>query len=125
MDLDFDKLPEFNSGIAYLYRMNNLMVAYQKCSLMNQYEEMHTILAELKTELEPRMKKQHLEKADKLENVCDSFRLRKNSSRESELMYSKMLRQWMRTLNRIAHELKLIMPDQDNASLALAGGRGR
>lgn len=125
MDLNSEKLPEFNSGIAYLYRMNNLMVAYQKCSLNNSFEEMHIILTELMTELEPRMKKNQLLEAQKCENLCEDFKLKTSQSRESIMMYSRLLRNWMRTLNKIAHELKLIMPDQDDANLALAGGRGR
>lgn len=111
------KEPEFNSGIAYLERIDNLIRQCHNANVEGDYSKFFSTLTSLFTEIDPRMIDDDVTTSELLEKNC--FKLVSNISPDpsyNHLFLRNKLLSWFRFLNRTAHKLKLIMPDKGSGA---------
>lgn len=103
---------EFNSGIAYLKRLDSIIKVYHMSYSDNDADSVFRAVDSLYCELDPRMEKHELQLHYKLRINA------KNSLRKNDL---EPLREWFLHLNRFAHSQKLIMRDADTMPGVIRG----
>lgn len=115
--------PEFNSGIAYLNRIHNLKVSVQANVVNLNWESVYHLIWLYYIEIKPRLKQEHILEADDIKNKCAGFLAMKNKNPQTKDQTNAALLEWFTLLNSFEHEVKLVMPDRQDARFALSGKR--
>lgn len=114
--------PEFNSGIAYLQRIHNLILYYQISIKEGDLDGAYNYAKEWHNEIYPRMKKEQRAKLEIKEKKTDGlYIMPSRTSATKKSIYLQLLRDYTRELHVISHELKLVMPNKQGAHSALLG----
>jgi hypothetical protein len=111
-----EKMPEFNSGIAYLNRLHNLTVQFENCIITNQYKNAANILRLLHAEVRARASKiNHKEMIINMDNAKD---VAENALADDNLDSKQVMvfvLEWNDILQEKIHVLGLSMPDKANS----------
>jgi uncharacterized protein with von Willebrand factor type A (vWA) domain len=97
------KVFEFNGGLAYIFRIHDLLRAYHTSNINFKFEVSHECLSSLQTELMPKMEKEEIEEVTRLENQAEN--LRANNSP----LYRNTLKLWARALSKAIHKNNLAL----------------
>jgi len=112
-----ENTPQFNSGIAYLERINRLYQLYHEYTIMNNNQSAYECLEQIRGELTPRL------------NEEERAELREVSLKTGNIVYAQglgnarrtkaILRDYFIACNILAHKKKLIMQDLPDELVAV------
>lgn len=106
------KEPEFNSGIAYLKRIDELIKHIEKTFIIKNYDNCVSTLHLLYIEVSPRMTQEDKDNFKSLKKfIYYSNNQKSYFKNDKKYNEDKILELW-ECLNLIVHKLKLIMPDK-------------
>lgn len=116
------KDPEFNSGIAYLQRISDLMQIAHTFLINDNIESVLPALSSIFTELMPRLSDDEIQGMTKTEIGCQAMNMsRYRHSTDGRRQYLEELQRFFRQLNTAAHKHKLIMRNIADAGDAVMG----
>lgn len=110
--------PEFNSGLAYIYRLDTLFKHAHESRELNDLNKWFSTLVGIMTELNARMTAEQRENSKRDETFCENLLSVTDNNPQKRLMLWKRLKDWERHLHLIAHLNNLVMAEQDNADAA-------
>ena len=111
---DFD--PEFDSGISYLIRLNNLFNQATFFKVNNNFKSLYNTLEVLQLELAPRMNEAQLESVESLHKECNKiFGLTLSGERNLNVVSANnKFFAWFEKLSILHHALGLSMKTKKN-----------
>jgi len=111
--------PVFNSALAYLERIDKLKRSYHEFSINDDWERMYYTIADLQSEIIPRLRKLGNKKdEDKLmshASKCEMLVLNPAKNMMDKLTYRKRLMTWFIDVGEMIHAMGLEMPERDNS----------